>query len=44
MNLWAIFIVVLLVVINYYYIDQMNKMLQDVKDIKKIVEQSSSTK
>ena len=44
MNIWAILIVVLLIVINYYYIDQMNKMIQDVKDIKKLVEQSSSTK
>lgn len=37
MNFWAIIIVMLLIVVNYYYIDQMNKMLQDVKDIKKAV-------
>lgn len=37
MSLWWIILIMVLIVINYYYIDQVQKMSQDVKEIKQIL-------
>jgi len=41
MSIWPIIFILILIVINYYYIDQFTKMHQDVKDIKKYVEDNN---
>lgn len=35
MNISLIIVLVFLIITNYYYIDQFNKMYQDIKSIKK---------
>ena len=39
MNFSLIFVLALLIIINYYYIDQFNRMQQDIKTIKHILEE-----
>jgi hypothetical protein len=43
MNYLMIILVSLLLVTNYYYIDQFNKMNKDVKTIKRLLEDKKTT-
>lgn len=38
MSISLIIVLVLLLVVNYYYIEQFNRMNQDIKSIKKYIE------
>lgn len=42
MNFSLIIVLVLLIVINYYYIDQFNRMNKDIKTIKQILEEKKN--
>lgn len=39
MNISLIVVLVLLIVVNYYYIEQFNRMNQDIKSIKRYIEE-----
>ena len=42
MNFSLIIVLVLLLVINYYYIDQFNRMNKDIKSIKALLEEKKN--